>query len=252
MVHAAYLPDISAESAVIIDDTSKVVVYQKNPRLRFSMASTTKIMTALVGLEHYKLDDTLTTKTATVEGSAVGFRFGEQITFENALYGMLLPSGNDAALMIAENYPGGFAAFIQAMNNKAMQLGLKYTHYVDPAGLDDDGNYTTVTDLARLASYALKNKQFALVVSTKKIVLTDISGNRVYPVENLNKLLGEKGVTGIKTGFTEGAGEVLVTSKVEKGHIFLIVVMKSTDRFADTQKLLTILSNNVTFVDPVR
>ncbi len=246
-----FIPQVSAESAIILDDTSKVVLYQKKPTLRFSMASTTKIMTSLVGLEHFNLNDTLIVKTATVEGSIVGFELGERVTFEDALYGMMLPSGNDAALMIAENYPGGQIAFVQQMNQKAVALGLRYTHYVDPAGLDDDGNYTTVNDLARLASFALKNHDFSRVVGTKFRVIHDITGNKVYPLENLNKLLGEYGITGIKTGYTEGAGEVLVTSKIEQGHTFIIVVMKSQNRFDDTQQLLNLITNNVNFIDPI-
>jgi D-alanyl-D-alanine carboxypeptidase len=244
-------PEISAESAIILDDTSKVLVYQKKPALRFSMASTTKIMTALVGLEHYRLDAVLTVKTASVEGSFVGFVPGEQVRFADVLYGMMLPSGNDAAFTVADNYPGGLPGFVQAMNAKAASLGLTYTHYVDPAGLDDDGNYTTATDLARLASYALRNREFAKIVSTKEKTITDITGTHIYKLDNLNKLLGENGVTGIKTGFTEGAGEVLVTSKVEQGHVFIIVVMKSLDRFSDTQTLLALISNNVNFIDPL-
>lgn len=242
--------NISAESAIIIDDTSKVIIYEKNPQLRFSMASTTKIMTALVGLESFRLDDIIAVNTKYSEGAMVGFPVGEKVFFEDMLYGLLLPSGNDAAFTIAENFPGGVSAFVQKMNEKARSLGLFYTHYVDPAGLDDDGNYTTASDLAHLASYALKNSEFSRITSTKQKTIYNVEGTHRYYLINLNRLLGTDGVIGIKTGFTEGAGEVLVTAKEERGHTFIIVVMRSLDRFGDTQQLLSYISNEITFLNP--
>ncbi len=243
------VPSLSAESALILDDSSKIIIFEKNPRLRFSMASTTKIMTALVALEYFKLDDVILIKTKINEGAVVGFEAGEAFLFEDVIHGLLLPSGNDAAYALAENYPGGLVAFVNRMNEKAKELALTYTHYSDPSGLDDDGNYMTAIDLARLASVALKNETFSRIVATKKHVLISMDGIKKYTVFNLNKLLGEEGIVGVKTGFTEGAGEVLVTAKVENNRTFIIVVMKSKDRFADTRTLVQLISNNITFIN---
>ncbi len=247
ILNSSYIPQLSANGAIVMDADSKVILYSKNPDLRFSTASTTKIMTAITALEHFKLDDVLTVKDATSEGVVLGVKTGQQLTFENILYGLLLPSANDIAKTIAQNYSEDPNEFVKAMNENAAKYNLYNTHYQDPAGLEDDGDYTTPLDLARLASIAIQNQVFAKIVSTKEKVVSDVSGNS-YSVKNLNKLLGVDGVDGIKTGYTEGAGQVLVTSKIEKGHTIIIVVMGSQDRFLDTQKLLTMVSGNVTYL----
>jgi len=246
----ALTPQITAESALIYDTTSKITLFEKKPSLRFSMASTTKIMTALTALEHFEKTDVITIKNTYTEGAIIGFLPGEQLSFENMLYALLLPSANDAAYAIAENYPGGLGEFVAKMNKKASALKLNYTHYADPSGLDDDGNYTTTSDLAKLASYALTQKDFAKIIATKTKVISTIDGTNTYTINNLNKLLGENGVIGMKTGYTQGAGEVLVTAKKEKDHIFIIIVMKSEDRFQDTEVLLRYVSDNIKFINP--
>ena len=245
------LLNLSAKGAIIIDADSQVVLFSKNPQLRFSMASTTKIMTALTALDYFKSDAILTVRSAGVGGAVLGLVPGERLTFESLLYAMLLPSANDAAVAIADNYPGGREAFIKRMNEKARSLHLSNTHFADPTGLDDDENYTTVEDLARLASYAIKNPDLSKATSTKQKVIASLGSSKRYELNNLNKLLGTNGVTGIKTGTTEGAGEVLVTSTVENGHTFIIVVMNSTNRFADTRMLLSFISQNIRFVSPL-
>jgi serine-type D-Ala-D-Ala carboxypeptidase (penicillin-binding protein 5/6) len=241
---------LSAQSAVIMDDQSKSLLYAKNPGLRFSMASTTKLMTALVGLEQFSLDDHLTVYADTIEGSTVGLRRGEQYTLESILYAMLLPSANDAAVTIADNYPGGRGAFIRRMNEKAKELHLQETRYDDPAGLADDANFTTAVDLAHLSSLAIKDPVIAKITSTKYKTISDLSGTHTLQLENLNKLLGIHGVIGIKTGFTEGAGGVLTTAKKENGHLLIIVVMRSIDRFADTEQLIRLVNGHVTYIMP--
>lgn len=249
-VQAATSPVITAKAAIILDRDSQVILFSKNPQLRFSMASTTKIMTALTALDYYKLDAILTVKRGGVPGSGLNLYPGEQFHFIDLLYAMLLPSANDAAQTIADNYPGGSDAFVNKMNKKAKTLHLDNTHYADPIGLDDDGDYSTVVDMARLASYAISNQTFVTVTSTKYKTIYTANFGRQYPLTNLNKLLGIDGVTGIKTGTTEGAGEVLVTSTVRNGHVYLIVVMDSTDRFSDTWQLLNFIDNNVKYVVP--
>lgn len=238
---------VTAEGAIIMDSDSKTVLFAKNPNLRFSSASTAKIMTAITALSYFGLNDLLTVKTSTVEGSVLGLKKGQKMTFENLLYGLLLPSANDTAVAIAQNFNENENAFVKKMNQNARQFNLFNTHFEDPAGLLDDSNYTTPLDLARLTSVALENETFRKVVATKQKRIFDSEGNE-YSVKNLNKLLGIDGVAGVKTGFTEGAGEVLVTSKLEKNHTIIIVVMGSQDRFGDTEKLLGLLSNNITYL----
>ena len=249
-VEALALPEVTANAAIIVDADSQVILFSKNPQLRFSMASTTKIMTALTGMDYYKPDDQLTIKSVGVEGSGLGLVQGDQFSFENLLYAMMLPSANDAAQAVADNYPGGSDAFVQKMNEKAVALNLTKTHFSDASGLDDDGDYTTVVDLARLASHAITNSSFVEITSTKYKLISNRSLTRQYPVNNLNRLLGTEGVTGIKTGTTEGAGEVLVTSTVKNGHTYIIVVMQSKNRFSDTNILMNFIEENVEYVMP--
>lgn len=248
--NSSLLQDLTAAAIVVMDKESKVVLLSKNAHFRFSMASTTKIMTALTALDYYSKDSILPVWEDTVLGAIVGFKKGEKILFEDALYALLLPSGNDAAVVIAQNYPGGEVEFVKKMNEKAKEYHLTNTHFGDPTGLNDYEDYTTANDLARLASIAMENTFFSKVVSTKQKIISTVDNDntRVYTLHNLNKLLGAFGVNGIKTGFTDEAGEVLVTSRFEQGHTLIIVVMKSLDRFSDTQKLLSILHGSVSYI----
>jgi D-alanyl-D-alanine carboxypeptidase len=244
------IPDITASAAIVMDLRSQVILFSKNPEIRFSVASTTKVMTALVGLDYFQPTDILTVKRDHVDGSFVGLLKGDQISFETALYGMMLPSGNDAAYTIADNYPGGADAFIKKMNEKAQSLHLSHTHYADPAGLEDDGDYSTVTDLARLASVAIQNPILRPIAATKEKMLTIENTGRVIDAKNLNELLGQDGVIGLKTGTTPGAGEVLILVKKEQEHEIVTVVMRSESRFYDTQLLLNLISHNITYFTP--
>lgn len=244
------IPQISAKGAVVMDADSGVVLYSKNPNLRFSPASTTKIMTALTALSYFNLNDILTVKNASTEGVVLGLKTGQKVSFQNLLYALLLPSANDVALTIAQNYPSSSEGFVEEMNRNTVKFNLFNTHYQDPAGLEDDGDYTTPLDLARLSSIAIKNETFAKIVSTKEKIIEDAQGNS-YPLRNLNKLLGIDDVNGIKTGSTVGAGQVLVTSQKVGDHMTIIVVMSSLDRFSDTQKLLSAITGNIIYL-PIR
>lgn len=250
MLERTFLPTISAQAAYILDDSSKVVLFAKNDTVRFSPASTTKMMTALVALDYYKMDDVITIKRSGVIPVVVGFPLGDKITFSNMLYAMLLPSGNDVAFALADNYPGGEKAFVEQMNKKAKLMHLDNTHFGDPVGLADDEDFSTVRDMAILAAYAKAHPVLSGIVATKEKVITDLRGDS-YDLINTNKLLGFDGVDGVKTGYTGEAGEVLATSAEIHGHRFIMIVMKSDDRFADTKKLLQLLTDNVTFV-PIR
>lgn len=229
---------VSSRSFIILEKESRVIVSSSNENLTFSPASTAKIMTALVALENYSLDTILETNFASlVEGSRMGLFQGERISVSNLLYGLLLPSGNDAAYVLAQNYPGGIYGFINRMNEKAAELLLSKTHFSDPSGYDDK-NVTSAFDLARLASYALSNPEFSKIVRTKEKLVYNENFIYSHKLINLNKLLYKDGVNGIKTGFTEDAGGVLVTSFEFQGKTYVVVVMKSEDRFLDTDALI--------------
>lgn len=230
--------NIGSRAFIVYDTESRLVVFGKNEKLRFAPASTAKIMTAAIVIENYDLDKILTvTNLNEIKGSKMNLVEGERITIRNLLYGMMLPSGNDAARVLAENYPGGIDNFVAAMNKKTKKIGLENTKFFDPAGYDD-ANYTTAFDLARLASYAIKNKEFAKIVATREIEVTDTTGKIVHNLRNLNELLEMKGVNGIKTGFTDEAGGVLVTSIVQDTRNYIIVVLNSQDRFSDTKNVI--------------
>ncbi len=239
---------ISSYSYAVYEKGSRSLVLAKNENLRFSPASTTKIMTAIVALDYYPLDKVLqVNKEYLVEGSKMKLVGGEQISVENLLYGMLLPSGNDAAHVLSNNYPGGEQAFINAMNKKAQELKLKNTHYIDPAGYEDD-NFSTAFDMVRLAAYALENPELKKIVKTRGYNAYDVTYNIVHRLTNLNQLLSRKEVTGVKTGFTQEAGGVLVTSVEILGKTYVVVVLKSQDRFYDTETIIDQVINNIKFV----
>ncbi len=241
--------ELSARSYMVYAPESRTVVFEKNSKYQFLPASTTKIMTALVALEHYSLDTVLVANgVSAIEGSSMGLVEGETITVRSLLYGLMLPSGNDAAYVLASQYPGGYTAFIRAMNTKAKQLKLYNTRFVDPAGLEDQ-NFTTAFDLARLAAHAIDYPDLKKIVETKEITVYDTTYTHSHPLENLNRLLYTQGVFGIKTGYTDEAGQVLVTSFDSKGKTYIVVVLKSEDRFYDTEEILTKIVKNVSLID---
>ncbi|MDP3998747.1 MAG: D-alanyl-D-alanine carboxypeptidase family protein [bacterium] len=244
-------PDLTAGSALVLDLASSVVLYEKKPNTRFAPASTTKIMTALVALETYELDDVLTVKTAEKEGRIMYLQQGERMTAENLLYGLLVHSANDAAVTLAENYPGGREKFISAMNRKAKKLNMNNTHFENENGLEQESHYVSSIDLARLAAYALNNPTFLDIVETKKIAVMDVEQKEVHQLENVNTLLGKiPGLYGVKTGWTENAGECLVAVTERQGNKIMTVVLKSEDRFGETEKLINWAFANHRWVGP--
>lgn len=248
VMSAQNFPHISAEGAIVIDDTSQVVLYKKNSTLRFAPASTTKIMTALLALNTYPLTKSLIFKhSINTQGSGLGLQPGDMLTSEQTLYSALLLSANDAAYMVAQNYPGGTESFMRYMNEEAHKLSLLNTHFADPAGLHDMEDYTTPADLIRLTAFAMKHPVFAQIVGTTHKTITSLDGNKIFQLRNRNILLGNMGVVGVKTGYTEEAGEVLATAADIHGHRYYIVVMKSKDRFADTATLLNSIASHVQY-----
>ncbi len=238
-------PFLSARSVFIIDIPSKTIILSKNPDLSLLPASTTKIMTALVALEEFELNETLLVKEELEIGQVVGLKKGQQFKFEDLLYGLLVGSGNDAAFIIAQNYPQGITAFIEKMNQKANELCLQETNFINVTGVEAYSHKTTSHDLAILTAEALKNSTFRKVVSTKEIKIADLSGKKEYLLKNTNKLVGEVlGVKGVKTGWTEHADECLVTYvEREQGQI-LLVLLGSQDRFGETKKLINWVYQN--------
>lgn len=231
--------EISAQGVVVYDLESGVTLYGRNTQVLLSPASTTKIMTALVALEHYNLDDVVTVATVANSGQVMGIVPGEQITVENLLYGALIHSGNDATWALAEHFEGGVEKFVAAMNEKADSLHLTNTNFTNPVGFDDPNHKMSAIDLTRLAAFALTNKTIAKMVAIPEITISDVTHTRFHALTNVNTLLGKiPGVAGIKTGWTEEAGENLVTLIERNGHRIIIVVLKSRDRFADTEALI--------------
>lgn len=232
-------PRISAKHIFISDQDSKIVLLQKNADDQVFPASTTKMMTALVALDAYHLGDVVTVTTKYPIGTNLGFAPGEKLTVEQLLYGLLVQSANDAAEILAENYPGGRGAFVAAMNQKSVQIHLTHTHFANPSGIDEDGHYSTAADLARLADFALRQPEFTKIVSTENAVIS------THVLTNVNELLGKiPGVIGIKTGYTEGAGQSLVTLVNRDNHPVIIVVLGSEDRFGDSAALIEWVYSN--------
>lgn len=228
-------PKLNSRIAVAYDRRSGEIIWGKDENKRTAMASTTKIMTAIVTLENCDLTQTVTIspKSAGTGGSRLGLKTDDKITMNDLLYGLMLESGNDAAVAIAENVGGSVEGFAELMNEKARELKLENTHYVTPHGLDDPEHYTTAVELAKLTDYALENRTFAKIVNTKNYTIT-ING---YPkaISNTNELLGYlEGVNGVKTGFTNNAGRCLVTSINRNGFEIITVILQ-----ADTKKIRT-------------
>lgn len=228
------LPTMRAVAAILVDVHSGEVLVAQNEHQRLPPASTTKIMTALLALERGNLEDVVTVGNEVyIEGARAGLVPGERLTLRDLLYALLLPSGNDAAMAIARHIAGSEDAFVALMNNRAQELGLADTHFTNPHGLDASDQYSSAYDLQRLALAALAKPDFARIVATR-----DVTVGSHYWV-NRNELLGDYlGADGVKTGTTEAAGECLVASATRDGSQALVVVLGSTDRYADARTLL--------------
>lgn len=241
-----YPLDISAEGVYIVDLDTYTPLFEKNIHERLFPASTTKIITALVANDVFKPDQIITVHNVEVIGQVMGLQEGERITVENLLYGILIHSGNDAAYALANAY--GFDKFIALMNKKAQSLGMKDTYFKNPAGLDDPQQTTTPFDLALASRELLKHQNLQRIVSIKEIIISDVDFKIFHTLSNVNKLLGEiQGIGGLKTGETDAAGENLVSFYKNNGHSFLIVILKSQDRFADTTTVVKWIIDNVTY-----
>lgn len=235
-------PEVSAQSALIFDITTKQVLYSKNPKEKLPMASITKIMTAIVALENKKSEDKyLVRKENLVGENSMGLSPGEILSLKELLYGLILVSGNDAAEAFAANYKGGRTAFIKAMNDKAGVLGLSDTNFTNPTGLEGDGNqHTTSYDLIVITEYALaKFPLFREVVSTFSYNIEQTNSHKAFYLTNeTNLLTSYPGVKGVKDGYTPEAGLCLVTYLDYQGHKIIGVILGSNNRRQEMKDLL--------------
>ena len=246
-------PDVNSRACVVIDRKTNSVLFGKNENTKKKMASTTKIMTATIIIEKCNLSVTIeiSKKAAGTGGSRLGLKTGDKITVLDLLYGLMLRSGNDAAVALAEYAGGDINGFAELMNAKALELGLTNTHFETPHGLDSNEHYTTAYELAILSNYALNNPTFAKIVGTKNYTIT-INGSP-KALSNTNELLGNmEGVYGIKTGFTNGANRCLVTA-CKRNNIDIICVVLGADtkkfRTIDSIKLINYVFNNFVVYD---
>ena len=241
-------PVTTAKSVFIVDVNTGIVLYAKNPTEKLQPASLTKIMTAIVAMDYYNEDSVLNvTNGAQAEGSTADLRAHDQLLANDMLYALLIPSGNDAAVALAENYPGGYYAFVAKMNQKARQLGLLNTHFTNVSGVEGPNHYTSAYDITEIALNALQRNIFKNIVATKKITLKSLKGH-VYPLESTNILLGQPGILGVKTGWTPLAGECLVTYADKYDHPIISSVLGSDDRFGETEKLLDWVYTNYSWL----
>ena len=234
-------PILTATAAAIFDRQSGVFLFKKNHRTKLLPASTVKMMTAVVSLKLYSPLDVLMVPKVSYEGQDMGLVEGELITVEALLYGLLVSSGNDAGQVLAKNHPGGEAKFIEVMNEEARNLHLEDTYFANTTGLEnrEQASLTSARDLAWLADEALKNDIFARIVSTKEIILRDPQKHFYHPLYNLNQLLWVMPeVKGIKTGWTENAGECLVIFIERDSRELIVVVLGSQDRFGESRRLI--------------
>ncbi len=232
---------ISAVSAILIEADSGTVIYEKNADEQRAMASTTKIMTAILTIEAGDLDSEFVADSYAirVEGTSMGLQEGDRVSRRDLLYGILLPSGNDAANAAAVSVGGSIGGFVELMNSKAEELGLASTHFVTPSGLDAEGHCTTARDLANLTAYAMKNEIFREIVCCSSAEVE--FGNPPYlrTLRNSNKMLTRyEGAIGVKTGFTDNARRCLVSAAERDGVTLIAVTLNAGDDWNDHTKML--------------
>lgn len=246
-------PEIYSRRALVFERNSKTVLFEKNSKEQCKMASTTKIMTSILILENCNLSDmvTVSSKAGGTTGSRLGIHADDSISVNDLLYGLMLCSGNDTAVALAEYCSGSVEEFANLMNHKAQELQLSSTHFVTPHGLDNDEHYTTAYDFAILTDYAMNNPLFLQIVGTKyyTVSINGISKS----IHNTNELLGViPSVYGIKTGYTSGAGRCLITAAKEN-NLDIIVIVFGADtkkiRTDDSSKLINYIFSNYEAID---
>ncbi len=233
--------NLSAKGIVLIDVSTGRILYEKNPDLKMRIASLTKIMTAIVAIENGDLEDKVITSNRAygVEGSSIYLRKDEKLSLENMLYGLMLRSGNDAAVAIAEHIGGSLEGFTYLMNQKASYIGMNHSHFMNPHGLDHVNHYSTPRDMAKLTAYALKNNTFKKIVGTK-VKTAPLAGEKwERKWYNKNKLLTKyQWADGVKTGYTKLARRCLASSATKNGVQLAVITLNDPDDWNDHMKLL--------------
>ena len=238
----------TAYEYILMDQTTGRVIEGKNYNTPMLIASITKIMTAVIAIESNKLDDIITVDETVLKsyGSGIYIEVGEELTLRDLLYGLMLRSGNDAAMMIAKYVGGSIEDFVKQMNNKAHDIGMTNTIFNNPSGLDntDSGNYSTAYDMAILTKYAMKYKEYRDIVKTKSYTLK--TNKKTYIWKNKNKLLNYDYITGGKTGYTEKAKRTLVSTASYNNMDFIVVTIKDSDDWNTHLDLYEYAFNNYT------
>ncbi len=237
--------EISAKSAIVLEYGTGQVLYAKDADRRLPMASTTKIMTALLALEQGELTDRvqISTKAAHTEGSSMYLKPGQSLSLETLLYGLMLSSGNDAAVAIAEHISGSEAAFAEAMTKRAHELGCINTQFKNANGLPNTEHFTTAIELARIAGKAMEHPKFREIVGTKTAV------REGHSFSNHNKMLSlYEGATGIKTGYTKASGRTLVSAAKRNGIELICVTLQAPDDWSDHTKMLDLGFSKISLV----
>lgn len=232
---------VSAKSAIVVEALTGTPLFESNADVRLPMASTTKIMTAVCAIESGMLDKNVEIDPSAVgvEGSSVYLRRGEHMTVRELTYGLMLSSGNDAAVAIACAVSGSVEKFAALMNDTASRIGAKNTHFTNPNGLDDEQHYTTARDLAAIAAYGMKNEEFRKIVSSKTAVISNEGMDYKRRLTNHNRLLKMySGCIGVKTGFTKRSGRCLVSAAERNGVVLVAVTLNAPDDWNDHRNML--------------
>jgi D-alanyl-D-alanine carboxypeptidase len=241
-IQRSIVPPVDAKAALLLDFNSNRILYAKNADQPLPPASTAKIMTALLTLEQGGLEDqtTVSARAAAEPGTRMELSAGQSFSVRELLGGLLLPSGNDAALALAERDAGSIAAFVDRMNARARTLELKSAHFADPDGIDDANDRLSASDVAQLARFTLMSQPlFSQIVRTAHMTIPAEPGHPEFDLTNLNQLLGNyPGADGVKTGTPPGAGQNLVGSVTQNGHRLMAVIYNSDDRYSDVRKVL--------------
>ena len=239
---------VNARCAIALDGESKQILFEQNAYEIVPMASTTKILTALVAINYGNLDRevTVSKNAASIRGSKVGYSAGEVVTMKELIFGLMFKSGNDAAIAIAEDIGGSVEGFAEIMNDFAKGLGLMCSKFETPHGLDKPKHYSSAYDLAILTSTAMKNDLFREICGSKTIEKSKYNFSRDY--QNINKILWKiPNANGVKTGYTGQAGKCLVSSVNHEGRDIIIVVLNCTDRWNQTEKIYNYVVDNYVF-----
>lgn len=234
-------PAITAKAAYVWSPQTNHVLYEKQSNESFPIASLTKIASALTAYQTIDLEETFSTPSTVggVIGSTMGLMPNEQIAGWDLMRGMLIASGNDAAFTLASAHPQGYEGFVSQMNTIVAELGLTETHFTNPIGYDDAQNFSSASDVAMLSWQLLRNPMLADIVKTQEATVFGDGGHMVHAIQTTNALLQrDPTITGVKTGTSQTAGQNLVISQERDGHVTIVVLLGSTERFTDAQKLL--------------